>query len=818
MIRTFLPPDLVEFMHRHQYRPEPLKLSGSGFLRFPLGNEANGNTSGYAKLFPDGNSAVFGDFKSGTQIIWNAKDEKSLSPPERRAREEALKKAREEIAEERRQLQVAAARRAAEIYAGAKEARTDHSYLLRKCIKPCGGIRQHDNQLLVPVYVADKLTSLQFIEEDGTKRFLSGGEISGGCCVLGDPADVICIAEGYATGCSIHEATGHAVAVAFNAGNLTLVVQTMRQRFKEATLIVCSDNDQWTEGNPGLTKATEAALTVGGLLAVPDFAERDMSTRPTDFNDLHVLSGKGMVNQAIAAARKVGDPPRPVSDPQLTPHLMSHQALVPAGDQVGLDGLPINLRSQTDTEAATDAETSEIAKTIEVSRTFKSGKWEQPEAIKQEDALLAGECDAPLAPPKMPEIGFPPLIHDIVEVACANSEAHWVAVAANAVAYFSAMTGRALFQSIGDAVIHCRPFPLIVGKSGKARKGTAESTVRKIFRRANALINEQREVEESLRCHTGGLSTGEGIAWAIRDPIEADEKGRGGDPGVTDKRLLAIESEFDNVLSQLRRDNNTLSATIRNLFDGRDIEPLTKTNPTRATRPHVSILGHITSHELREKATANDVANGLLNRFMILHVYRPKLVALPLPTPEAKIEELAQRVTDAIMGVTHGNLHDDNLYEVTFSDAARDLWVEQYETITRDREGKAGSLLARSEMYARMLAMVFAAMDKRLIIEPRDLHAAIAWVEYWNSSVTYVFNCRDDESGLDPFEAEVLVIVTRNPGITLTNLRKHWPNSRRKQVDNALKTLLNLAPPLIEQEQEQTGGRPATRYFPYEKK
>lgn len=772
MIRTSLPPALVEFMHQHQYRPEPLKLSGSGFLRFPVGNEANGNTSGYAKLFPDGNSAVFGDFKSGMQITWNAKDEKSLSPSERKAREEALKKAREEIAEERRQLQVVAAGRAAEIYEGAKEAKTNHPYLLRKCISPCGGIRQHGNQLLVPVYVADKLTSLQFIEEDGAKRFLSGGEISGGCCVLGDPADVICIAEGYATGCSIHEATGHAVAVAFNAGNLTAVAQTMRQRFKEATVILCSDNDQWTEGNPGLTKAKEAAFAVGGLLAVPDFATCDMSTKPTDFNDLHVLLGKDSVNQAVAAARKIGDSARPL----------------------------------------------EITKPVEVNGMFKAGGWEQPEAIKQEDALMAGEFDAPLAPPKMPEIGFPPLIRAIVEVACANSEAHRVAVAANAVAYFSAMTGRAVFQSIGDAEIHCRPFPLIVGKSGKARKGTAESTVRKIFRRADAIINQQREVEESLHCHTGGLSTGEGIAWAIRDPIEADEKGRGGDPGVTDKRLLAVESEFDNVLSQLRRDNNTLSATIRNLFDGRDLEPLTKTNPTRATRPHVSILGHITSHELREKATANDVANGLLNRFMMLYVYRPKLVALPLPTSEATIEELAQRVADAIMGVTNGNLHDDNKYEVTFNDAARDLWVEQYPTITRDREGKTGSLLARSEMYARMLAMIFAAMDKRLIIEPRHLHAAIAWVEYWNSSVTYIFNCRDDEGGLDPFEAEVLTTVTRNPGIKLTNLRKHWPNSRRKQVDSALKMLLNLAPPLIEQEQEQTGGRPATRYFPYEKK
>ena len=72
-----LPPALIEFMQQHGYRPEPLKQSGGGFLRFPVGKEANGNTSGYVKLFPDGEGAVFGDFKSGTQVIWSARDEKT---------------------------------------------------------------------------------------------------------------------------------------------------------------------------------------------------------------------------------------------------------------------------------------------------------------------------------------------------------------------------------------------------------------------------------------------------------------------------------------------------------------------------------------------------------------------------------------------------------------------------------------------------------------------------------------------------------------------------------------------------------------------
>lgn len=808
-----LPRALVEFMHQHHYQPEPLKPTRYGFLRFPVGKQASANTSGYVKLFPDGESAVFGDFKSGMQIIWNARPENSLSPAERKAYRDNLDATRLQIKEERCQFQIIAAAKAAEIYGSGKEATADHPYLVRKGISPCGGIRQHGNQLVVPVYIGDRLTSLQFIKEDGTKRFLNGGEIKSGRCLLGQPAEVICIAEGYATGCSINAASGHAVAVAFNAGNLLHVAQALRERHKEAALILCADNDQWTEGNPGLTRATEAAVAVDALLAVPDFSGQDLSSRPTDFNDLYLLAGENAVSQAIDAAMKTHCI-QPVS--ALPPILLTklERKLQLVDTRVENDNLHLKLQSMINTEAAA---TLEIEKTVEAKDTIKKPGGSRPNAISQGD-VPDEESGAPLAPPCMPDVGFPLILRDIVDVACNSSEAHPVAVAANALAYFSATIGRAVYQQIGDAVIHCRPFPLIVGKSGKARKGTAESTVRKIFKLADALIGERRCIEERLRCHTGGLSTGEGIAWAIRDPIEADEKGRGGDAGVTDKRLLAIESEFDNVLSQLRRDNNTLSATIRNLFDGRDIEPLTKTSPTRASRPHVSILGHITGHELRVKATPNDVANGLLNRFMMLYVSRPKLEPLPCPTPEVKIEELAQRVTEAIMAVTQGNLHAENLYEVNFNDAARDLWIDQYPTITRDREGKGGSLLARSEMYARMLAMIFAAMDSRLSIEPRDLHAAIAWVEYWNSSVSFVFNCGDDEGRLEPFAAEVLEIIKAEPGIALHEIQQRWNNKCITKVKEALQVLLELAPPLIEERKKITKGRSARTYFVYENK
>ena len=123
-----------------------------------------------------------------------------------------------------------------------------------------------------------RIHSLQFIDADGNKRFLSGGRIAGCYYPIGIPVDTLCICEGYATAASVHEATGHAVAVAFNCGNLLSVAQILRRKFPAIELVICADNDTQTDGNPGLTKAREAASAVGALLAVQPCHG--------DFNDL----------------------------------------------------------------------------------------------------------------------------------------------------------------------------------------------------------------------------------------------------------------------------------------------------------------------------------------------------------------------------------------------------------------------------------------------------------------------------------------------------------------------------------------------------
>ena len=171
-----------------------------------------------------------------------------------------------------------------------------------------GGVRHHyKDALLIQVRDFDKNThTLQAIfpqrGEDGVtefkKLYLAGGAKRGHFFPIGQPKNnlagqrVFILAEGLATGSSIHEATGHAVVVAFDSGNLQPVAEAIRARFPDAVIVFAADNDRWTVtpiNNPGVHHARKAAAVVNGMVAVPEFENLD--GKPTDFNDLHQREG-----------------------------------------------------------------------------------------------------------------------------------------------------------------------------------------------------------------------------------------------------------------------------------------------------------------------------------------------------------------------------------------------------------------------------------------------------------------------------------------------------------------------------------------------
>lgn len=239
--------------------------------RFYVERYRHRSRNGWYVLHMDGVPAgAFGSWKSGVSQTWCAKSQESLTPVERHAFKARMEAARRQKKEEQEATHTKARQRALSIWRIAQSVEL-HPYLAKKRVK-AHGIRQYKGCLVIPLRdTAGAIHSLQFIDSEGGKRFLSGGAIRGHYHAIGEYAGTLCISEGYATAATIHQATGHAVAVAFNAGNLKPVALALRKKFPEVKLILCADNDRFTPGNPGVTKAREAAVAVQGFLAIPRF-------------------------------------------------------------------------------------------------------------------------------------------------------------------------------------------------------------------------------------------------------------------------------------------------------------------------------------------------------------------------------------------------------------------------------------------------------------------------------------------------------------------------------------------------------------------
>jgi putative DNA primase/helicase len=281
--------------------PPHIVIPGGKLHRFATNGKPK-DDSGWYVFHEDGIPAgAFGDWRTGASETWHANIGRELTPQEaaaHRARVEGMQ--RERDAEDAR-IKGEARTKAAAIWNGAAVAPGDHPYLVQKRVG-AHGLRVHEGRLIVPMRDdQDVLHSLQFIDADGGKLFLKGGRVKGCYLLAGAPDGMLCIAEGFATAAAAHEVTGYAVAVAFSDGNLLPVARTLRAKFPDLRLIVCADDDASTPGNPGLSKAREAAQAVGALLAVPDFG----GNRPegaTDFDDMRRVCGDDGVRECILKA------------------------------------------------------------------------------------------------------------------------------------------------------------------------------------------------------------------------------------------------------------------------------------------------------------------------------------------------------------------------------------------------------------------------------------------------------------------------------------------------------------------------------------
>lgn len=253
--------------------------------RFHVPSDRTGSLNGWYVLYPDGiASGCFGSWKAGSSHTWCSRE--PSSPQEAEHMRQRLEQARRQREAEQQQRQQAAAERATRMWRDARRADPAHPYLAAKQVRP-HALRQRGSELLVPLYHAGRLVNLQRIGPDGKKRFLPGGQVKGCYSPLGsiEPGKQLFICEGWATGATLHQHSGCAVACAMNAGNLLPVAQALRAKYSAAELVIAGDDDRQTSGNPGRTAAMAAAVAAGALVTFPAWPD-DAPQALTDFNDL----------------------------------------------------------------------------------------------------------------------------------------------------------------------------------------------------------------------------------------------------------------------------------------------------------------------------------------------------------------------------------------------------------------------------------------------------------------------------------------------------------------------------------------------------
>ena len=262
-----------------------LPVADGHIHRFHVPGDRTGSLNGWYLLHADARPVgCFGSWKTGGYHSWSGARRDVVVRHRWSGERQATPQAAPEL--ERRQRNTM--RYAQWLWANATPADPSHPYLHRKQVQPYG-LRQKDQQLLVPLICEGQLVNLQRIAPDGAKRFLKGGRVQGCHALLGTlgAGARLYLCEGWATGATLHAATGCPVACAMNAGNLLAAGRQLWQEYPDCELVVAGDDDRLTPGNPGCSAATEAAVALGcGLIFPPWSGEEPLSL--TDFNDLAV--------------------------------------------------------------------------------------------------------------------------------------------------------------------------------------------------------------------------------------------------------------------------------------------------------------------------------------------------------------------------------------------------------------------------------------------------------------------------------------------------------------------------------------------------
>lgn len=405
-------------------------------------------------------------------------------------------------------------------------------------------------------------------------------------------------------------------------------------------------------------------------------------------------------------------------------------------------------------------------------------------------------------PEPLGDAAFHGLAGELLQMVAEETEADPAAILTTFLVVAGSFFGRAPHCRVGADSHHTNENLLLIGTTSEGRKGLSFGEALRPFKLVmlNATTDHLRS----------GLSSGEGLIWAVRDPISKEEpiKDRGRrtgayetvvvDQGTKDKRLIVLETEFASTLKVMGREGNSLSAVIRQAWETGDLSILTKNTPARATGAHISIIGHCTAEELRRNLNRTEIAAGFMNRFLIVCARRARLLPDGGNLHDGALTPFALTLQERLIT---GNEHGA---EIRRDEHASDRWHEVYERLTTGRPGLMGAITSRATAHVLRLSLIYALLDAADQIEAPHLEAALAVWKYVCDSAAFVFR----ESLGDPVAETLLQTLREAPdGLTLTDLHGALGrNHSGERINAALGTLEGAG--LATSTTRKTGGRP----------
>jgi hypothetical protein len=400
------------------------------------------------------------------------------------------------------------------------------------------------------------------------------------------------------------------------------------------------------------------------------------------------------------------------------------------------------------------------------------------EMVDKPEPAKGNSQDHDVAWPVMAPAAYHGLAGEVVARILPDTESDPAALLLQYLVSFGNAVGRGPHYLIEQDRYFANLFTVLVGQTAKSRKGTSAGRIRAIFNVADPDWVRDRIL--------GGMSSGEGVISAVRDPVYVVRKGVEElvDAGVDDKRLLLDEREFFQALAVLKREGSILSRVVRDAWDCCErLGTLTKHSPTRATRPFISIVGHITADELRQALDHTSMANGYANRFLFACVKRSKL----LPHGGALGEEISGKLgAQTLEALTVAR----TVERLMMTGPANQHWKDVYPTLSQGLPGLIGAITDRAEAQTIRLALLYALLGQAQQIDVVHINAALALLNFCVASARHIFGDLIGNPVADTILRALRAAIS--DGLSRTDLINLFGrNLSVNQIDAALVALLS---------------------------